>query len=125
MQALAQTYAVAGARALDKAVNKLNKGRVDMGPWQMPIVFARAKSDGLNQRIDILEKFPLMTPLSNFFVETEEYSYVHIQLDLNEHGVGKGSLTPKCRPAFSPQGQMTLATRAQGPINIVLVHAVK
>jgi hypothetical protein len=124
-QGFAQIYATGGERALDKAMDRLHKGYVDMGPVRMPIMFARSKSDGLNRRIDILARFPLATPLSNIFTETSGYTYVHIQLEVDERGIGRGSLTPKTRIAFNPQGQMTLASHAPEPCALAMVHTAK
>ena len=124
-QGFAQIYATGGERALDKAMDRLHKGYADMGSYRMPIMFVRSKSDEPKRWIDILAKFPLMTPLSDMFTETSGYTYVHIQLEVDERGIGRGSLTPKTRIAFNPQGQMTLAAHAPEPCPLTMVHAVK
>jgi hypothetical protein len=125
IQGLAQTYATGGERALDKAMDRLRKGYADLGSYRMPIMFVRSTSDGPNRRIDILAKFPLLTPLSNIFADMSGYAYVYMQLQVDGRGIGRGSLTPKTRIAFNPQGQMTLATHASEPSALTLVHEVK
>jgi len=122
---LAQAYASGGERALNKAMNKLHRGYCDLGPNKMEVKLVQSKRDGVNRRIGILATFPVLSPILQTFADLPEYPYVYIQLQLDEQGVGKGSLTPKARIAFNPQGQVTLETRASEPFELRLVKEMK
>lgn len=125
MKELAQAYATGGERALNKAMDKLHKGYCDLGPYRMVAKVVQSKADGVNRRIDILAKFPDFSPVLDVFAEPPQYTYVYIRLELDEHGTGKGSLTPKMRVTFNSQGQMTLGTRASQPFELTMAQEIK
>jgi len=125
MKELAQSYAAGGERALNKAVEKLHNGYCDLGPDRMVVKVVQLKPEGANRRVDIVAKFPDFSPLLSVYAEPPQYVYVYIQLELDEHGTGKGTLTPKTRIAFNPQGQMTLGTRASQPFQLTMVQEIQ
>jgi len=106
-------------------MDKLHKGYFDIAGNKIPLMVVQSKSDGVNQRIGMLAKFPRLSYFFRFFGELPDYLYFYVQLEVPEHGVGKGSLSPKMRLTFNAQGQMTLATRASEAFEVTLVRAVK
>ena len=125
LKELAQAYATGGERALTKAMDKLHKGYCDLGPNRMVASIVQSKPDGANRRVDVLAKFPSQSRIMQYFAELPDYPYIYIQIKLDEHGIGKGTLTPKTRVTFNPQGQVTLGTRASEPFQLTLAQQVK
>jgi hypothetical protein len=128
LQEFAQTYTTGGQRALEKAMDKLDKGYVDLGGnlgFRMRILVVQLRAEGVRRRIGILTERPPFSPLSQLLGGPPEYPHVCIGLEVDEHGNGKGNLIPQTRVTFNAQGQMVLQSRSPEHFELTLVHALK
>jgi len=124
MRDLAQAYAKGGERALDKAMENLNRGYCDLGVTRLPIMVARSSLVEGGRRIDVVLRWNTLHPLSRALGGSPEYPYVYLKIQVDEHGKGKGSLTSQSWVRFNGQGQIVVQTNSTQHFDLTMVHLV-
>ncbi len=112
MQELAQTFAHGGRDALEDALHKIRKGFLRMGGGGMvttPIMMAlSAPADDGGRRLQIVALQPShFSPLEGSQISAStRYPYCVVNLNVDEHGNGKGTMLTMVDLVFKQQGHM-------------------
>jgi len=132
MQGLAQTFARRGTEGLEDALRKHRLGYFQLGnSGTSDLVLVMVTSTEGVRRLGMLGVAPnrfllgsSQAPGSSF--QYVEFPWTFIQIEVDEHGNGKGSVTPLAKMVFNQQGKMVVKPAAPSNIPRLLdVHAVK
>lgn len=112
MQALAQTFAQGGGKALEKALDEINKGRFRIGDERtMSLFIVTSSQEGETRKLNLIGKAPsIFVPGYGGSGTTEHrgFPYTFIQLQLDGRGHGTGVLVLYADLTFDAQGRISL-----------------
>jgi hypothetical protein len=128
-QELAQIFRNGGDDALEKALNKVNKGYFRIGRGvTMPLVFSISSTEGPVRKLIIVGKVPSSfggLSGSSFSLPHIPHTYTCIGLDVDQQGKGKGVLVLLATVAFDQQGRMAIKPYPEETFQLTDVHLEK
>jgi hypothetical protein len=122
VQQLAMALKSGGMDALEKAMDKMENGRVTpVKTTGTSVAVVRTKKTDKGQRITMVTNRPITFPELWNSTRSADYPFGIVQLDLDDQGKGEGSIIVAAKIEFTADNQITVESYGIGPSKLMAV----
>src|SRR5262249_47147939 len=122
VQQLATTLKSGGMDALEKAMDKMENGRVaPMRTTGTKVAVVRIKKTDKGQRILMVTNRPITFPELWNSTRSSDYPFGIVQLDLDDQGKGDGAIIVAAKIQFTADNQIDVESYGLGPNKLMAV----
>jgi hypothetical protein len=125
MENLASAYAGGGDKALKKAIQNVKKGYFNYGGSNTePLYIVETASKGSTRSLFLVGLAPLFFARYNAATSAEDrpFPYSYIELDVDEHGKGHGTMFPRANLALDEKGNLKIKPMSRIATRLEDVH---